>query len=141
MSTAQSSGATRSSALPRHRNRWITTGAVILIAEGGLAILSAPILTTTSGWPVQSVLLPVVALGVLNVAIGVGLVGARAWARAAAGILSALTLALMYVPALTVAVANDVWIGFDWLGILCYAFVLFAVLRRWPSGTSGSVTP
>jgi hypothetical protein len=47
-------------------------------------------------------------------------------------------LLFMYVPALTAAVANGAWLGFDWPGVVGYLVVLFAVLRRWPAEPVGA---
>ncbi len=74
----------------------------------------------------------------LNVAAGIGLLRQRGWARPVAGALSSFVLLFMYAPALTAAVANGVWLGFDWLGVLGYLVVLFAVLRRWPAEPVGA---
>ena len=44
----------------------------------------------------------------------------------------------MHAPALMAAVANGVWSGIDWLGIVGNLVVLFAVLRRWPAEPVGA---
>jgi hypothetical protein len=115
------------------RSRWITAAAAILVAEGGLGILYLPVLTSSSMWPLQPLAILIVGLSVLNVAAGIGLLFLRGWARLVAGALSSFVLLFMYAPALMAAVANDVWLGFDWLGIVAYLVVLFAVQRRWPT--------
>ena len=73
-------------------------------------------------------------VAVLHVAIGIGLLRVDRWAkRLAAGRLAAVSLVFRSVPALVVAVEHGVWLGFDWLGIVGYLVVLFAVVRRWPA--------
>ena len=115
------------------RSRWVTAAAAILVADGGLWILYLPMLTGSSIWPLQPVAILIVGLSVLNIAAGIGLLRLRGWARLVAGALSSFVLLFMYAPALMVAVANGVWLGFDWLGVVAYLVVMFAVLRRWPA--------
>ena len=122
----------------QRRGRWVTAAAVILVAEGLLAILYLPGLAASSTWPLPTVAIPIGGLAMLNVAAGIGLLRQRGWARPVAGALSSFVLLFMYAPALTAAVANGVWLGFDWLGVLGYLVVLFAVLRRWPAEPVGA---
>ena len=111
---------------------------MILVAEGLLAILYLPALIASSMWPLPTVAIPIGGLAVLNVAAGIGLLRLRGWARPVAGALSSFVLLFMYAPALTAAVANGVWLGFDWPGVVGYLVVLFAVLRRWPAEPVGA---
>ena len=122
----------------QHRGRWVTAAAVILVAEGLLAILYLPGLTASSTWPLPTVAIPIGGLAVLNLAAGIGLLRLRGWARPVALAVSSFVLLFMYAPALTAAVANGVWLGFDWPGIVGYLVVLFAVLRRWPAEPVGA---
>jgi hypothetical protein len=105
---------------------------VILVAEGGLAMAYVPGLMGGGLMPITPALI-VLSLAVLNIAAGIGLLLLRRWARLAAVALSSLVLLFMYAPALTAAVTNGVWSGFDWPGVVAYLVVLFAVLRRWPA--------
>jgi hypothetical protein len=75
----------------------------------------------------------IVGLAVLNIVSGSGLLRLHGWARLAAGALAAVSLVFLYAPALVVAVANGAWLSFDWLGIVGFLVVLFAVVRRWPA--------
>ena len=77
-------------------------------------------------------------LAVLNIVTGIGLLRLYAWARLAAGLLSAFGLLFVHAPALMAAVANGDWSGIDWLGIVGSLVVLFAVLRRWPAEPVGA---
>lgn len=70
----------------------------------------------------------------LNVAAGIGLLRLRGWARPVALALSSFVLLFMYAA----AVANGVWLGLDWPGVVGYLVVLFAVLRRWPAEPVGA---
>ena len=101
-------------------------------------ILYLPALAASSMGPHPTVAIPVGGLAVLNVAAGIGLLRLDGWARPVAGALSSFVLLFMYAPALTAAVANGVWLGFDWLGVVGYLVVLFAVLRRWPAEPVGA---
>ncbi len=69
---------------------------------------------------------------------GIGLLRLYAWARIAAGLLSAVGLLLLHAPALMAAVAHGDWSGIDWLGFAGSLVVLFAVLRRWPAEPVGA---
>jgi hypothetical protein len=120
----------------QRRGQWVTAAAVILVAEGSLAILYLPGLMASSMWPLPTVAIPIGALAVLNVAAG--LLRLRRWARSVALAVSSFVLLFMYAPALTAAVANGVWLGFDWPGVVGYLVVLFAVLRRWPAEPVGA---
>jgi hypothetical protein len=115
------------------RGRWVTVAAVILLAQGGLAFVYAPILVGGGLTPVSSMLILVIGFAVLTVAAGIGLLRLRDWARIAAGALASVSLLFMYLPALITAVANGVWLGYDWPGVVGYLVVLFAVIRRWPA--------
>ncbi len=115
------------------RSRWVTSAAVFLVVYGGLAILYLPGLTSSSMWPFHPLVLLVVGLAVLNIAAGIGLLLLRGWARLVAGAFSSFVLLFMYAPAFLAAVANGVWLGFDWPGVVGYLVVLFAVRRRWPA--------
>lgn len=114
------------------RSRWITAAAVILVVEGGLGIAYAPSLMGGGLMPISPALI-VLSLAVLNIAAGIGILRLRGWARLVAGALASFVLLFMYAPALMAAVANGVWLGFDWLGVIAYLVVLFAVLRCWPA--------
>ena len=120
----------------RRRGRWVTAAAVILVAEGGLAMAYVPSLMGSGLVPTTPALF-VLSLAVLNIAAGIGLLLLRRWARLVAGALSSLVLLFMYAPALIAAVTNGVWLGFDWPGVVAYLVVLFAVLRRWPAAPVG----
>ncbi len=115
------------------RGGWVTAAAVILLVEGGLGLLYAPMLTGGDLGPLQPVGIVIVGVAVLSIAAGIGLLRLYDWARLAAGALAAFSLVFMYAPALVVAVAHGVWLGFDWLGIVAFLVVLFAVVRRWPA--------
>ncbi len=118
----------------RRRGRWVTAAAVILVVFGVLGILYAPFLTGGAVWTFLGMgISTLTILAVLNIATGIGLLRLDGWARLAAGLLSAFGLLFMHAPALIVAVANGVWSGIDWLGIVGSLVVLFVVLRRWPA--------
>jgi hypothetical protein len=118
--------------LPR-RNGWVTAAAVVLLVEGGLGIMYVPTLVGGDLGSLQSVGILIVGLAVLNIVSGSGLLRLHGWARLAAGALAAVSLVFLYAPALVVAVANGAWLSFDWLGIVGFLVVLFAVVRRWPA--------
>jgi hypothetical protein len=121
------------------RSRWITAAAVILIVFGGLGIVYAPFLTGGAVWTFLGVgVSTLTILAVLNIVTGIGLLRLSAWARIAAGLLSAVGLLLLHAPALMAAVAHGDWSGIDWLGIAGSLVVLFAVLRRWPAEPVGA---
>ena len=123
------------------RNKWISVAAMILIVEGGLAMLYAPIFTGSSLWPPSALLMVVLGLGVLNVTAGVGLLRLSHWARPTAGVLAAGILLFLYAPAFIVALSRGVGLGFDWLGIVGYVVVLVAVVRHWPAADSSDPSP
>ncbi len=122
----------------RRRDRWVTAAAVILVVYGGLGILYLPFLMGGSPWPIHPAEVLVVSFLVLHVAAGIGLTRLHGWARLAAGALSSFELLFVYAPALVAAGANGVWLGLDWLGVVGYLVVLFAVLRRWPAEPVGA---
>ena len=123
----------------RRRGRWVTAAAVILVVYGAMGIVYAPV---PGGLPVWTFLgagiSALTILGVLNIVTGIGLLRLAGWARLAAGLLSIFGLLFMHAPAVVAAVANGVWSGIDWLGIVGSLVVLFAVLRRWPAEPVGA---
>lgn len=132
--------ASRSTMPRRRRGPWVTAAAVILVVyDGLLGIVYAPILTGGAWWTFLSVGISALTIvAVLSLATGIGLLRLHGWARSAAVLLSAFGLLSMHVPALAAAVANGAWGGIDWLGIVGTLVVLFAVLRRWPAETVGA---
>ena len=115
------------------RNGWVTAAAAFLLVEGGLGILYVPSLTGGGLGSFLGVGIVIVGVAALSIAAGIGLLRLHAWARLAAGALAAISLVFMYAPALAVAVEHGVWLSFDWLGIVGFFVVLFAVVRRWPA--------
>ncbi len=112
---------------------------MILVVHGGLGILYAPFLAGGALWTFLGVgISALTILALLNIATGIGLLRLGGWARLAAGLLSAFWLSFMHAPALVAAVANGVWSAFDWLGVVGYLVVLFAVLRRGPAEPAGT---
>ena len=129
---AMSAANDRTEPRPR-RTGWVTAAAAILLVEGGLGILYGP---SPVGGDLGSYLgvgIVIAGIGVLNIAAGIGLLGLHGWARLAAGVLAAASLVFMYAPALAASASHGVWFGFDWLGIVGFCVVLFAVVRRWPA--------
>ena len=126
--------ASRSTMPRRRRGPWVTAAAVILVVyDGLLGIVYAPILTGGAWWTFLSVGISALTIvAVLNIATGIGLLRLRGWARSAAVLLSGFGLALKLVPAFSAGVADGAWFV-DWLGIVGSLVVLFAVLRRWPA--------
>lgn len=121
------------------RGRWVTLASVILVVFGGLGILYGPFLTGGAVWTFLGVgISSLTILAALNLVTGIGLLRLYAWARIAAGLLSAVGLLLVHAPALMAAVAHGDWSGIDWLGIAGSLVVLFAVLRRWPVDPAGA---
>jgi hypothetical protein len=115
------------------RGAWVTVAAVVLVVEGALGILYVPYLVGGDLGRLQPVGFLVAGLSALTFAAGIGLLRLYDWARIAAGALAFVSLAFMYAPALVVAVEHGVWLGFDWVGIVGFLVVLFAVVRRWPA--------
>ncbi len=110
----------------------MTAAAAVLLVEGVLGILYLPNLIGGDLRSSLGVGILVTGIAALNLVASIGLLRRRAWARLAAGAVAALSLVFMYAPALVVAAAHGVWLGFDWPGIVGYLVVLFAVMRRWP---------
>jgi hypothetical protein len=133
MGTPQLSLATAGTGHRLRRGAWVTAAAVILMIEGGLGLLYVPNLMGGGLGPLQPVGILIGGVSALCFAAGIGLLRLYGWARLAAGALAAVSLVFMYAPALVVAVAHGVWLGFDWLGIVGFLVVLFAVVRRWPA--------
>ena len=133
------SGASPSLEQRQRRGRWVTAAAVILVVYGGLGILYVPLLTGGAVWTYLGVgISTLTILAVLNIVTGVGLYRLHAWARLAAGLLSAFGLLFLHGPELVAAVTNGAWSGIDWLGIVGTLIVLFAVLQRWPAEPVGA---
>jgi len=115
------------------RGAWVTAAAAVMLVEGGMGILYVPNLLGGGLGPFQVVGILIGGVSALSFATGIGLLRVDRRARLGAGWLAAVTLLFMYLPALVVAVEHGVWLGFDWLGIVGYLVVLFAVVRRWPA--------
>ncbi len=115
------------------RGGWVTAAAVILLLEGGLGITYVPTLAGGDLGPFLGVGIMIVGLAVLSIAAGIGLLRLQGWARLAAGLLASFALVFMYAPALVFAVSHGDGLRFDWLGVVAYLAVLFAVVRRWPA--------
>ncbi len=115
------------------RNAWVTAAAAFLLVQGALGILYAPVLTGGDLGPFLGVGIVIVGVGVADIAAGIGLLRLHGWARLAAGALAAVSLVFMYAPALAASVSQGAYLGFDWLGIVGFLVVLFAVARRWPA--------
>ena len=130
---AMSAANDRSEQRPR-RNGWVTAAAVILLLEGGLGILYVPTLVGGDPGSFFAVGIVIVGIALMNIVSGLGLLRVHGWARFAAGALAAISLVFMYAPALVVSVGHGAWLSFDWLGIVGFFVVLFAVVRRWPAG-------
>jgi hypothetical protein len=101
--------------------------------QGGLGILYVPNLIGGGLGPLQPVGVLIAGISALCFASGIGLLRRDGWARLAAAAVATVSLVFLYAPALVVAVAHGVWLGFDWLGIAGFLVVLFAVVRRWPA--------
>lgn len=124
----------------RRRGPWVTTAALVLVAEGLLVIPYLPALTASSMGPLPPLAILIGGLAVLHVAAGIGLLRLYGWARLAASILSACGLLFVHTPALMAAMSNGAWSGIDWLGIVGTFVVLFAVLRRWPAAPAAATS-
>jgi hypothetical protein len=133
METPQLSAAIAATKQRPRRDAWVTAAAVVMLLEGGLGILYVPNLMGGDLRQLQSVILLIGGVSALCFAAGVGLLRLDGWARFAAGGLAAVSLLFMYAPALVVAMEHGVWLGFDWLGIVGFLLVLFAVVRHWPA--------
>jgi hypothetical protein len=131
--------ASRSRTQCRRRGPWVTAAAVILVVyDGLLGIVYAPILTGDAWWTFLSVGISALTIvAVLNIATGIGLLRLHGWARWAAVLLSGFGLALKLEPAFSAGVEDGAWFV-DWLGIVGSLVVLFAVLRRWPAEQAGA---
>lgn len=114
------------------RSAWISAAAVLLVVQGVLGFVYAPMLAGGGSIEISPTVLLVWALAAANTATGLGLLRLQAWARVAAGTIAAGSLLLVDVPGLLSAAERGAALTADVLGLLTSLIVLFAVLRRWP---------
>jgi uncharacterized membrane protein YhaH (DUF805 family) len=111
---------------------WLIVAAVICVGGGVLSLSAALVgIGTAHPVPLGPLLIFVVAISVMSMAAGIGLLRLRDWARYAAAGLSCFSL-FLYATSVVPALLRGEWSPADWAGLLAGLFVLFAVVRRWP---------